>query len=692
MDHVDHEEPRETSGLTVRLVVSYVRKVAGAEGVQELLRRAGLTRPLEALENEREWYSYDTKIALFRAASEITDQPDIGLQVGSHVFESTVGPSVRLMLSMFGSPAAVLRHIAHANGKFTQCADLAAEILSPTSAAATYRLHDGYTPSRFDCDYTRGMLAQIPPMFGLPPAVVEHEQCQVEGAVACRYVLHWTRRRRRWLRRAGTEHALDAQVVHERLKELQHAVTDLVGRGDLDVDAVLAHVVERAAYAVNARAFVLAAQLEPGEAPAVHAQGLPSERAREVAYGLLEGRPHRADDHVIAAPVRSAARDYGTLAALAGAPFIPAEQDLLRAYAALAAASLDAVVARRETEDRRRTAEILLEFAGDVGAARRSADVVHAATRALRTLSLADAAGVLLAEPDGRLRLADATGFGPEDLARLNDVALDPAALPELARLLSTPHETALVDDCDDGPWLGGLLRAVGVRQAGLVGLRCQDHVHGVGLVGWRRPLTSSSAVERAVQRLTGAGIQTTTGLDKTELLRQVELQACTDPLTGLTNRRRFVEVLGAEQERVTAEGRAAGLLFLDLDGFKQVNDGLGHAAGDALLLEVARRITACLGPEDTVARLGGDEFTVLAPAAATDADLVVLAECVLAATDTPCEVEGQRVVVRPSVGAVLLRPGAEADAALRAADEAMYRAKASGGGRVVLAHASRAL
>jgi diguanylate cyclase (GGDEF)-like protein len=450
--------------------------------------------------------------------------------------------------------------------------------------------------------------------------------------------------------------------------------------------------VERAAYAVNARAFVLAAQLEPGEAPAVHAQGLPSERAREVAHGLLEGRPHRADDHVITAPVRSAARDYGTLAALAGAPFIPAEQDLLRAYAALAAASLDAVVARRETEDRRRTAEILLEFAGDVGAARRSVDVVRAATRALRTLSLADAACVLLAEPDGGLRLAEATGFGAADLARLGDVTLDPAALPELARLLSTPHATALVDDRHDGPWLGGLLHHVGGRQAGLVGLRCQDHVHGLGLVVWRRPISSSSAIERAVQRLTGAGIQTTTGLDKTELLRQVELQACTDPLTGLTNRRRFVEVLGAEQERVTAEGRAAGLLFLDLDGFKQVNDGLGHAAGDALLLEVARRITACLGPEDTVARLGGDEFTVLAPAAATDADLVVLAECVLAATDTPCEVEGQRVVVRPSVGAVLLRPGAEADAALRAADEAMYRAKASGGGRVVLAHASRAL
>ncbi len=686
MTHVEGEEPRETSGLTVRLVVSYVRKLAGPEGVDAMLRRAGQTRPPELLEDEREWYSYEAKIALFRAAAEVTGQPDVGLRVGSHVFESTVGPSVRLMLSMFGSPAALLRHIAHANGKFSQCADLTAEIHSPTSATATYRLHDGYTPSRFDCDYTRGMLAQIPPMFGLPPATIEHDECQVDGAPGCRYEMHWSRRQRRWLRPARRDRAVDAHVVHQRLQELQHAVTDLVGRDDLEIDTLLGHVVERAAYAVNARAFVLAARLEPGDPAAVHAQGLPPERAQELAAALLGGGGLRTEDHVLAVPVQSTAHDYGTLAALGGAPFIPAEQDLLQAYAALAAASLDALVARRETEDRRRTAEILLDLAGDVGVARRAADVVAAATRSLRTLALADVACVLLVAPDGRLRLADATGFGPADLARLADVELDPAGLPELARLLSTPHATALVDDRQDGPWLGGLLGTVGVRQGGLVGLRCRDHLHGVGLVGWRTPVTSAAAAGRAVLRLTGAGIQTTTGLDKTELLQQVQLQARTDALTGLVNRRHFVELLEAEQGRVDADGRPAGLLFIDLDGFKQVNDGLGHAAGDALLVDVAGRLAACLAPGDTLARLGGDEFTVLSPAATTDGDLLALAGRLLRATETPYEVEGQPVVVRPSIGATLVRAGGEADGALRAADGAMYHAKTAGGGRVVLA------
>jgi diguanylate cyclase (GGDEF)-like protein len=686
MADVEGEERRETSGLTVRLVVSYVRKVAGDEGVRELLRRAGETRPLEVLENEREWCSYDAKIALFRAASEVTGQPDVGLRVGSHVFESAVGPSVRLMLSMFGSPAGLLRHVAHANGKFTQCADLSAQILSPTSGTATYRLHDGYVPSHFDCDYTRGMLAQIPPMFGLPPAVVEHERCQVDGAPACVYLLSWTGRRRRWLRRAEGERVVDARVVHDRLQELQHAITDLVGRDDRNVDAVLAHVVERAAFAVHARAFVLAAQLDPGAAPSVHAQGLPPERAREVADALLGGRPPRAADHVIAAPVRSAARDYGMLAALGSAPFIPGEQELLQAYAALAAAALDAVVARHESEDRRRTAEILLAFAGDIGAARRSTDVVRAATEALRTLSLADTACVLLAGPDGRLAPAGDVGFTGPEAAALAQVRLDPQALPELARLLSAPHAAALVDDTSDGPWLDGLLRTVGVRQAGIVGLRCEDHVHGIGLVGWRTPITSAGATERAVQRLTGAGIQATIGLDKTELLQQVQLQARTDPLTGLTNRRRFLEVLDEEQARVTGEGTAAGLLFLDLDGFKQVNDTLGHAAGDALLVDVAHRVDTCLGRDDTLARLGGDEFTVLAPHVLTAAELVALAERVLRATDAPRPAADGGLVVRPSIGAVLLRPGGRADDALQAADGAMYDAKRSGGGRVQLA------
>jgi diguanylate cyclase (GGDEF)-like protein len=186
--------------------------------------------------------------------------------------------------------------------------------------------------------------------------------------------------------------------------------------------------------------------------------------------------------------------------------------------------------------------------------------------------------------------------------------------------------------------------------------------------------------------------MQTTIGLDKTELLQQVQLQARTDPLTGLTNRRRFLEVLEGEQVRVTTQTRAAGLLFLDLDGFKQVNDSLGHAAGDALLVEVAARIAGCLGPDDTLARLGGDEFTVLSPAVATVDDLTALARRVLAATDAPCEVEGRPVVVRPSVGAVLVRAGGRADEALKAADEAMYAAKACGGGCVKLAEHSPAL
>ncbi|HYJ75211.1 MAG TPA: GGDEF domain-containing protein [Kineosporiaceae bacterium] len=681
MGHVDGEELRETSGLTVRLVVSYVRSVAGDEGVQELLRLAGETRPLEVLEDERAWCSYAAKIALFRAASEVTGRPDVGLRVGAHVFESAVGPSVRLMLSMFGSPAGLLRHIAHANGKFTQCADLSATILSPTSATATYRLHDGYTPSRFDCDYTRGMLAQIPPMFGLPPATIGHDECQVKGEPACVYQLRWSLRRRWWQRR--TERVVDARVVHDRLQELQHAVTDLVGRDDLDVDAVLAQVVERATFAVTARAFVLAAQLEPDMAPAVHAQGLAPDRARQIGEALLRGRAEPVEDHLIAAPVRSAGRDYGVLAALANAPFIPGELELLQAYAALAAAALDAVVARHETEDRRRTAEILLEFAADIGNARRSSEVVRAATEALRTLSLADTACVLLAEPDGTLRPASQVGFDAGESATLESARLDPRTHPELARLLEAPSTAAVVDDASDGPWLGGLLGRVGVRQAGVVGLRCQDHVHGIGIVGWRTPVASSSATERAVQRLTGAGIQTTIGLDKTELLQQVQLQARTDPLTGLTNRRRFLEILREEQERVTRLSGAAALLFLDLDGFKQVNDRLGHAAGDALLVEVARRVGECLGPHDTLARLGGDEFTVLAPDVLTVDELVALGERVLAATDGPSGATG--IVVRPSVGAVLLRPGGRADEALHAADSAMYVAKTAGGGRVAL-------
>jgi diguanylate cyclase (GGDEF)-like protein/excisionase family DNA binding protein len=154
---------------------------------------------------------------------------------------------------------------------------------------------------------------------------------------------------------------------------------------------------------------------------------------------------------------------------------------------------------------------------------------------------------------------------------------------------------------------------------------------------------------------------------------------ARTDPLTGLPNRRLFTERVEQARARRARHGGRIAVLFLDLDGFKLVNDGLGHAAGDAVLIQVGERLRSVLREEDTVARLGGDEFGVLLEDIVDTSDAVAASERLSAAIAEPIEAEGRRWSVRASIGvAVGSDRATSADELLRNADTAMYRAKSA--------------
>ena len=174
---------------------------------------------------------------------------------------------------------------------------------------------------------------------------------------------------------------------------------------------------------------------------------------------------------------------------------------------------------------------------------------------------------------------------------------------------------------------------------------------------------------------------QASMSIENGRLELELETLAYRDSLTGLANRALIVERL--QVALAGATGSRFAVLFIDLDDFKLVNDGLGHAAGDRLLAAVAGRLRSCLRPSDLAARLGGDEFAILVTDLSDEGVPARIAERIVAALDAPFVVDGGHASIHASIGIVLSGPATcDAGDVLSRADVAMYHAKARGKGR----------
>lgn len=185
------------------------------------------------------------------------------------------------------------------------------------------------------------------------------------------------------------------------------------------------------------------------------------------------------------------------------------------------------------------------------------------------------------------------------------------------------------------------------------------------------------------LQAVVGNAIDISTDV---ELRAELERVATHDALTGAANRRLFLELLQREIERARRHAAPLGLLMLDLDHFKAINDTHGHAAGDAVLRGFVQRCGAALRPSDVLGRLGGEEFAAMLPGA-EPAQIGAIAERLRAGVaQQPFALPGGATLVATvSVGAVAARPDEDADALLMRADRALYEAKRSGRDRVLL-------
>jgi diguanylate cyclase (GGDEF)-like protein len=262
---------------------------------------------------------------------------------------------------------------------------------------------------------------------------------------------------------------------------------------------------------------------------------------------------------------------------------------------------------------------------------------------------------------------------------------VDEPAVHALWRRLSERQESMLLSHPTGDEELDAFLVANGLRDAMIAALRGEERAFGLAIVGNRiggvtfdledARLFETLANHTSVALENGRLEQSLTQLR--ELEKRLKHLAFHDPLTGLGNRSLFQQHV----ESSIAEKKACAVLFIDLDDFKTVNDTLGHAAGDQLLIAVSDRITACLRPNDHAARLGGDEFAVLLDGITDVNEAQLVASRITEALRMPVPLGGQDVRVGASIGIAPARADLTSDELLRNADLAMYTAKSQGKG-----------
>jgi diguanylate cyclase (GGDEF)-like protein len=321
-----------------------------------------------------------------------------------------------------------------------------------------------------------------------------------------------------------------------------------------------------------------------------------------------------------------------------------------------------------------------------------AADVETAAELLARSCATAfrtEHAALHLIDEEGRIRYVNGVGFPDETRQALIDNLVGKSiADSPVWRVAAESGEPVMVSDVTTTKTrTGGIVQTIGVRS--FISMLLMSANGPVGMVmcgdsGGTREWTARDRILAQQLAVEGALIMDSARMRQDAQKHVVELthHAFHDSLTGLPNRKHLLDRAGEAVEQAAADGTRVALLLLDLNGFKQVNDTVGHHAGDVLLQLVGKRLQAAVRFPDMVARLGGDEFSVLLTGDPDETAAVLAGERICERLRKPFDIEGQEVKIGASVG-VALFPGhaGEVGALMRAADASMYQAKRNGGG-----------
>lgn len=325
--------------------------------------------------------------------------------------------------------------------------------------------------------------------------------------------------------------------------------------------------------------------------------------------------------------------------------------------------------------ERQRLLERLSKIQGSIVSRRDLQEVLNAIVMGAKDLLGDETVGLRLIDPEdpGQLLLVASAGVKPEIVQALYRSPLGRGAGGQAA---AEGRMIVVEDYAGDAKNLAAFA-ADGICAALAIPVHERGEVVGSIVVATHQPGRTYSQVEREI--LLAFAEHASLALTDAKTVADAIHQALHDGLTDLPNRQLLIDRLEHAQARAARAGSRVAVLFVDLDTFKNVNDTFGHAAGDILLREAARRLLGCIRVADTAARFGGDEFVVLLEDV-QEARVSQVAERILEAMNEPFEVEGRELFIGASIGIAI--GGRVDDDLLRNADLALYRAKARGRGQ----------
>jgi diguanylate cyclase (GGDEF)-like protein len=673
---------REVSGLLVRAVMRYVERAVGPDAVVEVLRQTGLDQRVTTIEDTTEWFTIAEVRRLADAAAELTGDSAIGRRIGEEQILDLCELGVRDMLVAQGTVEAAMEMVLASgvkmsNGRTFDIVErhsdrlvVEAVTLEPTS------LHQLF------CDYVHGIFATIPTLFGLVGRVTE-PSCQARGHDRCRFHVSWSADPR------VDVTVLDAEASAARfedriasLESVQQMASDLLATHDLE--GVLDRICDGAATTLQAPRFLLAVRVGATERLRVHQRGFPDHQsAVEAANDLLAGR-EVADASVLVTDVDAPRSRYGLLAVcgIPGTTFSSWEQRTIEAFARHASAALDIVVALDGAERDRDAARALLELAVELAEVGTTDEVAARLTKVVPRVVRCELAMLWNWNADSRtLEMRSVTSESGQEWEGPTEVAA--GDVPIVEHLIASP-QPMLIGREHLPVELRFLMDDLDLERAAIVPISARGNLLGI-LTASFRTAPGEDDQTRLLTSLVGLAGHAAQALENARLLENVRHQALHDRLTDLPNRPMIED--RANECLAAFDGRPVSLLFVDLDRFKNVNDTLGHGAGDELIRMVAARLRDVMRASDTLARLGGDEFVVLLPDAHADVAHRV-ADRIADVLRAPFELAGREVYISCSIGiASAPGDGDTYEALLGRADAAMYEAKARGRNTIAVNH-----